>query len=173
MPLWVRLPNLPLNCWSATTLSKIASRLGRPIFADECTNKQTRVSFARVLIEIDISQGMLDEVEIVDSTGRSFTQAVKYDWNLFCQTCVKVGHVCRPQDVPKQHPRTLGQGQKNKGKPHAPRKLIQQWVPQIKLPNVEVEEVVNGNKVFGSWSAQLVIIVRGNLSEFLFVNKLP
>lgn len=39
IPIWATLPNLPLNCWSADSLSKIGSRLGVPLYADECTTK--------------------------------------------------------------------------------------------------------------------------------------
>lgn len=33
--LWVKLPNLPLNCWGLETLSRIGSILGVPICADD------------------------------------------------------------------------------------------------------------------------------------------
>ncbi|KAK6789451.1 hypothetical protein RDI58_013251 [Solanum bulbocastanum] len=38
IPLWVKLPNLSLNCWNAVVLSKIGSSLGKPLYADECTS---------------------------------------------------------------------------------------------------------------------------------------
>lgn len=56
LPLWVRFYNLPLNCWGPRTLSKIVSRLGKPIFIDECTKNQTRISYARVLVDMNINQ---------------------------------------------------------------------------------------------------------------------
>lgn len=37
VPLWIKLPNLPLNCWNSMVLSKIGSSLGQPLYADECT----------------------------------------------------------------------------------------------------------------------------------------
>ncbi|XP_070039144.1 uncharacterized protein [Nicotiana tomentosiformis] len=46
IPLWVTLPNLPLNCWSADSLSSIGSGLGLPLYADECTSKMERISYA-------------------------------------------------------------------------------------------------------------------------------
>ncbi|KAH0686275.1 hypothetical protein KY289_017033 [Solanum tuberosum] len=51
IPLWVKFPNLPMTCWSKNSLSRIASAVGKPVYADECTAKQTRISFARMLIE--------------------------------------------------------------------------------------------------------------------------
>lgn len=55
IPIWVTFPNLPLNCWSMDSLSRIGSTLGVPIYADECTTKQLRISFARILIEMDVT----------------------------------------------------------------------------------------------------------------------
>ena len=45
IPLWVRLYNLLLNCWGFESLSRIGSMIGVPLFADECTSKQQRVTF--------------------------------------------------------------------------------------------------------------------------------
>lgn len=40
IPLWIRLPKLPLNCWGNDSLSRIGSVIGKPICADECTSLQ-------------------------------------------------------------------------------------------------------------------------------------
>ncbi|KAG5626988.1 hypothetical protein H5410_012206 [Solanum commersonii] len=57
VPIWVKYPNLPLSCWSMDSLSRISSRLGEPLYADECSTKVDRISFARVLIEMDVASG--------------------------------------------------------------------------------------------------------------------
>ena len=44
IPIWIKLPNLPLNCWSEDSLSRIGSLIGVPLYADECTSKALRVS---------------------------------------------------------------------------------------------------------------------------------
>ncbi|KAJ6875403.1 hypothetical protein NC652_034961 [Populus alba x Populus x berolinensis] len=54
IPIWVRFPNLPLRCWSHICLSKIESMVGKPIHCDGPTAQMTRVSYARVLIEVDL-----------------------------------------------------------------------------------------------------------------------
>ncbi|KAK6780222.1 hypothetical protein RDI58_022406 [Solanum bulbocastanum] len=56
IPLWVKLPNLPLNCWNEVVLCKIGSILGKPLYADECTSQVNRISFARILVEVDITR---------------------------------------------------------------------------------------------------------------------
>lgn len=52
---WFRLPRLPLHYWGEESLSRITSVLGVPLLADECTTSQLRLSYARVLVEIDIT----------------------------------------------------------------------------------------------------------------------
>ena len=54
MPIWVRFPNLPLQCWSPLCLSKLASMIGKPLRLDTPTSSMTRLSYARVLVEIDL-----------------------------------------------------------------------------------------------------------------------
>jgi hypothetical protein len=53
-PVWVKLPNLPLLCWLAICLSKIASVLDKPIQCDKLTSNLARLFYARVLVEIDL-----------------------------------------------------------------------------------------------------------------------
>lgn len=54
LPLWVQLPGLPLSCWGIDSLSRIGSVLGTPMYADSCTSQQTRISYARLLVEVDV-----------------------------------------------------------------------------------------------------------------------
>ncbi|XP_019257662.1 PREDICTED: uncharacterized protein LOC109235869 [Nicotiana attenuata] len=56
IPIWIKLPNLPLSCWSASALSKIGSGLGQPIYADACTSNAERISYARILVEVDVTK---------------------------------------------------------------------------------------------------------------------
>ncbi|PHU26264.1 hypothetical protein BC332_04596 [Capsicum chinense] len=70
--------------------------LGEPLYADECTKNQTRISYARVLVDMNINQELPKEIEIVDPYGRKFIQQVTYDWKpVFCTICPQFGHVCR------------------------------------------------------------------------------
>ena len=124
--IWVKLPNLPLNCWSDNSLSRIGSVLGVPIYADECTTKMLRVSFARILVEIDVTKPAVKEVMVEDPSGRTFVQRVDYDWlPAFCNKCQKIGHNCEVK-------RTFS-------------KPVQKWVPKATQQAVagEVQEVNN------------------------------
>ncbi|KAH0776135.1 hypothetical protein KY290_007546 [Solanum tuberosum] len=79
-PIWVKFPFIPLNYWGIQSLSRSCSGLGIPLFADECTTQVDRVSYARVLIEMDISQKLPADIKVEDPNGKEFNQKVVYEW---------------------------------------------------------------------------------------------
>lgn len=98
IPIWVKLPRLPLHLWGAASLSKIGSALGIPKCTDECTAHKLRISYARLLVEVDITKKLREHINIKDEKGNIFQQPVEYEWKpLFCERCQKVGHVCKPK----------------------------------------------------------------------------
>ena len=130
IPIWVRFPNLPLNCWTPDSLSRVGSLLGVPLFADECTTKQLRVSFARILIELDVTKTLPSTVAIEDPNGRVIAQPVTYDWlPPFCKKCNRVGHMCADKPPGKQVPK--------RGKTSL------QWVPKAQGGKQAEPEVVS------------------------------
>ncbi|KAL2237732.1 UNVERIFIED_CONTAM: hypothetical protein Sindi_0964900 [Sesamum indicum] len=64
-PVWATLPSLPLECWHPNALGKISSRLGTPIAIDSLTMKMEGVSYARILVEVDASKKLIEQVEFV------------------------------------------------------------------------------------------------------------
>jgi hypothetical protein len=92
IPVWVRFHNLPLECWTADSFSRIASAIGRPIHVDKATEKRHRISSARICIEIDAQCDLPDSVEIqVDS--ESVTVHVEYQFiPPKCSKCLVFGH---------------------------------------------------------------------------------
>nr|XP_009590938.1 uncharacterized protein LOC104088038 [Nicotiana tomentosiformis] len=106
VPLWIKLPNLPLNCWSMSSLSRIGSCLGIPLYADKCTSCVARVSYARLLVEMDIIRGLPDSVTVPDPNGQAFEQAIEYDWvPAYCSICLQVGHKCQERKQPVAQPK--------------------------------------------------------------------
>jgi hypothetical protein len=67
IPIWVKLPQLPLYLWGVKSLSKIGSALGHPLVTDECTANKFRISYARLLVEVDITKELPKEITITDS----------------------------------------------------------------------------------------------------------
>ncbi|KAH0733560.1 hypothetical protein KY289_004748 [Solanum tuberosum] len=108
IPIWVKFPNLPLKCWGVQSLSRIASGLEIPIYADECTMPVDRISYARLLIEMGITRTLPTELKVEDPNGRSFTQVVQYEWvPIYCSSCLTIGHTCQHKDdsVTKANPK--------------------------------------------------------------------
>lgn len=98
--IWVKFPNLPLNCCSRGALSRISSALGNPLFVDACTTKIERISYARVLIEMNITLVFPKVIIVQDPSGRVFEQRLEYDWvPMYCPTCLMVGHKCKPKET--------------------------------------------------------------------------
>lgn len=64
IPLWVKLYNVPVELWSPSGFSHIASAIGRPLHADSITESMQKVSFARICIEVDASKPLLDKFEV-------------------------------------------------------------------------------------------------------------
>ncbi|XP_075098965.1 uncharacterized protein LOC142175862 [Nicotiana tabacum] len=80
IPPWVHLPNLPLSCWKRETLSRIESGLEVSIYVDECTTKEERISYARLLMEMNITRPLPKTIKVKDSTGDISDQEIVYDW---------------------------------------------------------------------------------------------
>ncbi|XP_058760792.1 uncharacterized protein LOC131634153, partial [Vicia villosa] len=96
LPIWVTFPQLPLKFWGDKSMGKIASAIGKPIMTDECTARKLRVSYARVLIEVDVTVELKDEIMIRDGDSGKMAQRVEYEWRPpFCTKCNKVGHTCK------------------------------------------------------------------------------
>ncbi|XP_058774501.1 uncharacterized protein LOC131648792 [Vicia villosa] len=103
LPLWVIFPQLPLLYWGEESIGKIASALGKPLMMDECTAKKLRVSYARVLIEIDVTTELKDSINIKTPSGIRMVQQIEYEWRPpFCKQCNKVGHECKKKEAVKK-----------------------------------------------------------------------
>ncbi|XP_030479180.1 uncharacterized protein LOC115696418 [Cannabis sativa] len=55
VPVWVRLNGLNLQHWGKKSLSALVSTIGKPIMVDKVTLSRTMIKYARVLVDIRIS----------------------------------------------------------------------------------------------------------------------
>lgn len=99
VPIWVIFPQLPLVFWGDKSIGKISSAFGKSLMTDECTTKKLRVSYARVLIGVDVTTELKDYMNIRYPKGNKVLQKVEYECKpLYCKTCNKVGHKCKKKD---------------------------------------------------------------------------
>jgi len=93
MHVWVRFPNLPLQCWSPLCLSKLASVIGKPVHSDSPITSMTRLSYAHVLIDIDLLAEFPSSIDITLPNGVTKSQAVIYEsLPRFYKQCKTLGH---------------------------------------------------------------------------------
>ena len=93
MPIWVRFPNLPIRCWTPLCLSKLASVIGKPLYCDEPTYAKSKLSYARVLIEVDLLGSLPDLVSVQLPNGSTLGQQVLYEsLPRFCKNCASMRH---------------------------------------------------------------------------------
>lgn len=102
IPAWVKLHKLPLECWTESSFSRIASSIGKPIHVDEATAGRKRLDFARVCVEISAKDELPEEI-VVRANGETAAIRVEYQWlPPKCPECKVFGHKCRPKEVPVQ-----------------------------------------------------------------------
>ncbi|XP_058775015.1 uncharacterized protein LOC131649265 [Vicia villosa] len=150
IPIWIKLPNLPLPMWGAPSLGKIGSAVGIPLFTDECTAEKLRVSYARLLVEVDVTQKLCEEITIRDHEGKIRKQQVEYEWRpQYCERCQKIGHVCSNE----KKPTTKIWQQKTKKNDEVIEKNIPVNVEkEDEMENEDKEEQDQENQGKGTWT---------------------
>jgi hypothetical protein len=92
VPVWVRLPNLPVHCWNWDSLKHIGNALGK--FIDRTDNKD-QYDCARICVEVDLEVGLPEAIKInVDS----WTHVQKLDYEQLpfkCRKCHVYDHFAR------------------------------------------------------------------------------
>jgi len=90
--IWVRFLQLPQEYWRKQTLLEIASGLGTPLIINEATLNRRFGIYARVLIDVDLSE-QLFELVIVEREGHALSVLVQYEIQpSFCSHCMMLGH---------------------------------------------------------------------------------
>ncbi|GAV92423.1 DUF4283 domain-containing protein/zf-CCHC_4 domain-containing protein, partial [Cephalotus follicularis] len=88
MPVWVKLVGVPLQFWTKTGLSYIASVLGRPLYMDACTTNRYALSFARVCVEMDVASSFPHNITVEIGDGITIDIGVEYPWRpASCSLC--------------------------------------------------------------------------------------
>lgn len=117
--LWITLPDLGYQFWSEEMLSRIVSKVGKPLMTDKMTATRTRMSYPRVMVEVSAEKPLKEKVILRGPLGEEHVQPIMYEWKPWqCMYCHKFGH---------KH------GDCQRGK-----KTIKQWVPKAKIVPTEV-----------------------------------
>ena len=93
IPIWVRFYNIPMEYWTSTCLGHIASTVGIPLHLDPLTENQTKLSFARICIEVGVDCVFPKSVLLDRGNGNYSTIRIKYPWApKCCSECKLFGH---------------------------------------------------------------------------------
>ncbi|XP_062094334.1 uncharacterized protein LOC133800394 [Humulus lupulus] len=106
VPIWVQLCNLDLKFWGEKAMTKIVNSVGKYIRQDRATLAREKLQYARVLIEVNISQELPNVIKFRDENGEAVYVDLYYEWKPdCCVSCQGFGHkqeVCKKkkQNVP-------------------------------------------------------------------------
>ncbi|XP_062114462.1 uncharacterized protein LOC133825549 [Humulus lupulus] len=93
VPVWIQLANLELKYWGEKTLFKIVSQIGKPLKVDPITKQKEKLNFARVMIEVTISQSFPSVISFINEHNRQTDVIVNYEWKpTICSQCKGMGH---------------------------------------------------------------------------------
>lgn len=99
VPVWVKFYNLPLNYYNESSLHRLGSLLGTVLRVDEFTLDLMHHVYARVCIELDVTQELVDKLWVGTSKEHGWMVTVEYEGNhAFCSYCGILGHtvgLCR------------------------------------------------------------------------------
>ena len=159
VPVWVRLPNLPVHCWNGESLKHIGNTLGK--YIDRASNKD-QYDCARICVEVELEIGLPEAVKI--RVG-SWTHLQKLDYEQLpfkCRKCHVYGHFARscPKNCEAEKGKEEGwtQVKRSKNAHRAPctgntNGNGSQAAPRIQTPNMEEQ----GNKF-----VQLSSVIEGS-----------
>ena len=93
LPIWVKFYNIPLEYWTNTSLGCIASAVGKPLHLDSPTENRSRLSFARICIEVDLNCDFPKSALLKPGNDKYTTVRIEYPWVPHsCSHCKIYGH---------------------------------------------------------------------------------
>jgi hypothetical protein len=148
---WVRIYGLSQEYWRPKIFFAIVSSIGTPICTDAIAAKpmfdRTFGQYARVLVDMDISQTPRYQV-LVERTGYAFFVDLEYE-NLpeFCTHCNMIGHyveICKKVQGKVSHEENQSQEDRvrNKKKGEASKHYVQTKDGRLQIGNVNVDSTL-------------------------------
>uniref|UniRef100_A0A803PQM0 DUF4283 domain-containing protein n=1 Tax=Cannabis sativa TaxID=3483 RepID=A0A803PQM0_CANSA len=91
---WIRLNGLGLQYWGKKNLNALVSTIGKPIMIDKVTQERSMVKFARVLVDMEISEEPPKIISFNNERKQLVEQQVEYEWiPSKCSACENLGHI--------------------------------------------------------------------------------
>jgi hypothetical protein len=107
VPVWVRLPFLPLHYWNDETIRNIGNTLGK--YIDRAEPWEGLQACARLCVEVDLEKGLPEAIQL-NLHSWSYIQQVDYEQIPFkCKICHEYGHFAKScsqaKDMQDQDPK--------------------------------------------------------------------
>ena len=80
LPIWVQLGNVPLELFTQDGLSYIASAIGNPLYMDKFMSGQSRLSFAKVCVEIEAAFDIPRYIDVQMCDDSYVSVSVEVPW---------------------------------------------------------------------------------------------
>ena len=117
IPIWVKFYNIPLEYWTNTCLGYIASVVGNPLHLDALTENRSKLSFARICIEVGVDCEFPKSVLLDMGNGKFSTIKIEYPWApQCCSNCKLFGHNLAQCHILKEQITKAGYSVKEAGK---------------------------------------------------------
>ncbi|KAL0911160.1 hypothetical protein M5K25_019277 [Dendrobium thyrsiflorum] len=92
VPIWFKIHDLPLCCWTPVGISKIATKIVEPLTVDALTASKSRLTYARVCVLVD-SSAKYPETVPISVEGKIFNLKIEYEWRpTVCSFCMSLNH---------------------------------------------------------------------------------
>ena len=124
VPVWVRLPNLPIHYWTTSSLQAIGNKLGTCIHK---AHPKDNYSCARICVEVDLEAGLPEAIKLVIGEWHHF-QKLDYEKLRFkCRHFHEYGdfqnnYPKKPSEVEKDPEEGWIQAKRSKPNPRLPPK---------------------------------------------------
>lgn len=99
MPIWVKLSDVPDCYWTKEGISRLASVIGKPLFADKLTSKFETLPFAKVCVNYRLGTPLpasISAITIDPLTEEKITATVSVTYPsklMICSCCHSLGHL--------------------------------------------------------------------------------
>jgi len=171
----VCLLHLPQEYWRRKTLYEIASSIGTPLTIDEATQNRRFGLYARVLVDVDLSEKIFDSV-MVEREGLAFPVSVQFErqphYCAHCkllghsiQNCMKIGYTNQKESLENISNKCNAGMQKTKNKAPVSLTEKQPAMPSTYCGEEEVIEPVSNFASQKDFDNEVISIVDGNLMK--------